>query len=629
MNRRQFVKTSAPLAVIPFFSNRLFASVPYLTTHEAQVLGGAMGGIADDRVFIVVQLSGGNDGLNTVLPLDQYTNLAAARSNILIPQNAALQLGNFATGLHPAMSGFKTMYDQQQLTVIQNVGYANPNYSHFRATDIYLTGADSNQVLDSGWLGRYLEYNYPGFPASYPNTAMPDPLSITIGSNVSSALNGYSINTSQSVPKSFSGALTQLLGYANATTPATPAGDEVQFIRSQQAYANQYANRIISAWNLGANTATYPTSGTALTNLAQQLKLVARLISGGCKTKVYWVSMGGFDTHDTQVDTSDTTQGIHATLLQELSDAVLAFQTDLKAQQLEHRVMGLTMSEFGRRIKSNASAGTDHGTAAPMFLFGKYANPTVLGANPQIPANATTNTNLAVSYDYREIYMSVLQNWFCLTTPEAQAVLLHNQMPANASIAPCIALAVKLVNFDVEKLLPNDANLSWSTTEEENLEKFDIMRSVNGVDFVKVAEVAANGHSHQLLNYTTQDLDLPIAQNQTFYYKLKMVELDGSFTFSPIKQINFVVETSFDFTILQNPTPNGVCNIIPLGSFGADVLFDLTITDILGRRIYYKETELTPNEKYNVDLSGAVSSGIYFITIKSGLGTQLKKWVVR
>ena len=139
------------------------------------------------RVLVLIQLNGGNDGLNTVIPLDQYAVLSAKRSNILVPQNNVLPLSNTgnATGLHPAMSKIRSMYDAGLVNIIQGVSYPNPDLSHFRATDIWLTGSASNQYLNTGWLGRYLSETYSGFPTGYPNTAMPDPLAIQIGTGVS------------------------------------------------------------------------------------------------------------------------------------------------------------------------------------------------------------------------------------------------------------------------------------------------------------------------------------------------------------------------------------------------------------------------------------------------------------
>ena len=160
--------------------------------------------------------------------------------------------------------------------------------------------------------------------------------------------------------------------------------------------------------------------------MADQLKIVARLVKGGLKTRVYMVSIGGFDTHSTQVNQTDTTTGTHANLMKQLSDAIKAFMDDLKFLGVQKRVYGMTFSEFGRRIKSNSSLGTDHGAAAPIILFGEYVAGGVLGNSPTIPANANVNDNVPMQYDFRSIYASILSNWFCVDNTTLQTVMLKN-----------------------------------------------------------------------------------------------------------------------------------------------------------------------------------------------------------
>jgi hypothetical protein len=168
--------------------------------------------------------------------------------------------------------------------------------------------------------------------------------------------------------------------------------------------------------------APYPTGNS----LADQLKIVARLVKGGLKTRVYMVQYGSFDTHSLQTTTTDTTVGNHASLLKNVSDAIKAFQDDLKFLGIEERVVGMTFSEFGRRIKSNSSVGTDHGAAAPVFLFGKNVVPAVLGSNPAIPASVTVNDNIPMQYDFRSVYASLLENWLCVKNADLQQIMLKN-----------------------------------------------------------------------------------------------------------------------------------------------------------------------------------------------------------
>ncbi len=201
--------------------------------------------------------------------------------------------------------------------------------------------------------------------------------------------------------------------------PDTPYGEELAFLRVAIAQSNAYGDTITDAANLGANMVDYPEGN----DLADQLKNVALLIGGGLQTKVYIVSLGGFDTHANQVDAGDTGIGSHAALLQTLSDAMAAFQADLVAQGLDERVFSMTFSEFGRRIKSNESLGTDHGTAAPMLLFGSCVNPMIFGDNPEISPEVDNTEGVPMQHDFRDIYGSVLMDWFGVSETEVRDLL--------------------------------------------------------------------------------------------------------------------------------------------------------------------------------------------------------------
>jgi len=283
-----------------------------------------------------------------------------------------------------------------------------------------MSASDSTEFVNSGWMGRYLDNEYPGFPTNYPNTTMPDPLGIQIGSVTSLTFQGLQVNMGMSIsdPVNFY----NLINGVQDPAPSTPAGFELTYIRTVARQSQQYADIIKTAALTVTQQSTYPTNNP----LADQLKIVARLVKGGLKTRVYMVSIGGFDTHSVQVNQTDTTTGTHATLLQRVSDAVKAFMDDLKFLGVQKRVFGMTFSEFGRRIKSNSSLGTDHGAAAPMILFGEYVNTAVYGNNPTIPANANVNDNIPMQYDFRSVYASVLEKWFCVDTTTLQTVMLKN-----------------------------------------------------------------------------------------------------------------------------------------------------------------------------------------------------------
>ena len=419
MRRRDFLKTTAPV-VLPALINgkpiRALASTSWLSR--------AVRGIAGDRVLVLIQLSGGNDGLNTVIPLESYDRYYKARTNIAIPRDKVLRLdGVDATGLHPAMTGMQGLFNEGKLAIVQGVSYPQPNFSHFRATDIWLTGADAGQVLPTGWAGRYLDQVYPDFPKNYPNPKMPDPLAIQVGSLVSPALQGPSMTMGMAIsnPTGFY----QLIGEKAPPAPDTRAGELLAYIREMSMKTDQYAGVIKqAAQKVTQQSGKYPAAGK--NPLADQLKIVARLVAGGLQTRIYLVSMGGFDTHARQTDAADTTTGTHARLLARLSEAIDAFQDDLGFLQVKERVIGMTFSEFGRRIQSNASGGTDHGAAAPVFIFGEGVRSGIVGHHPVWPEELTVNDNLAMQYDFRAIYSTLLENWFGGDPAAAAAVLYRD-----------------------------------------------------------------------------------------------------------------------------------------------------------------------------------------------------------
>lgn len=417
MKRRHFLKGASAAVAVPV----MLSGFPVASMAESpllKLLAQAQGDCAG-RVLVLIQLNGGNDGLNTIVPIDQYSKLAVARQNILIPENKLLPLqNNNSLGFHPSMTGIHQMYGEGMVTVIQNVGYPQQDFSHFRSTDIWLSGSAADVTVPTGWLGRYLQTDYPDFPTGYPNTTTPDPLALQVGYVVSPAFMGTNGTMGMAItdPDDFY----QLITDTESTPTDTPRGHELAFLRQTARQTNAYADRIKTAAGLATNLSTlYPTGN----KLADQLKIVAQLIAGGLETKLYMVSLTGFDTHSEQTDANDTTIGTHAKLLKDVSDAVFAFQDDLKLLQVDDRVLGMTFSEFGRRIVSNGSAGTDHGAAAPLFLFGKAFPGKVLGSNPNLPTNPTSNDNLPLEIDYRSVYASILKDWFCVDDTIVDGVL--------------------------------------------------------------------------------------------------------------------------------------------------------------------------------------------------------------
>jgi uncharacterized protein (DUF1501 family) len=389
-----------------------------------------------DRILVMVNLIGGNDGLNTVIPLDQYGAYQGLRSNIAIPEASILPLpGNIGTGFHPAMTGLRNMYEQGKLSVIHSVGYPNPNQSHFRSADIWMSGVDSNQYVPTGWMGRYLGDRYNGYPIGYPNTTMEDPIALQIGYLATPTLQGTSQSMAVTIdsPSNFY----NLIGGAEAVPPTNipplQTGEQIAYIRQQQALAVGYATEIKAAGDAGTNLATYP-AAIEKNELADQLKIVARLISGGIKTKIFFVTQYGYDTHSTQVDNSDNKVGAHANLLKQLSVAISTFQLDLELQGNADRVVGMTFSEFGRRATSNASKGTDHGVAAPMFVFGNGVKKQTIGVNPdltngllpEMPQPWETGRDIKMQIDFRRVYNDILVDWFGTTQTTTNNLIYRN-----------------------------------------------------------------------------------------------------------------------------------------------------------------------------------------------------------
>lgn len=419
MKRRNFIKTAAGAALsAPFFLNGLRMS--------AMSRPALFDGLDpySDKVLVIIQMNGGNDGLNMVIPLDQHDKLARVRQNILIPADRVLKLKD-EFGLHPRMTAMRALFDNGKLSVLQSVGYPNQNRSHFRSTDIWQSGSPANEVWNTGWVGRYLESVAPDYPDNYPSEAFPDPFAITMGSTVSETCQGSVSNFSLTLNDPF--ALAALTEGAGSDIPDTPYGHELQFLRSSIIQTNAYAETISEAAKKGRNTVAYPANNT----LATQLKNIALLISGGLKTRIYIARIGGFDTHANQTDATDKTLGTHANLLGAMSDAIGAFQEDLRIHNLEERVIGMTFSEFGRQIRSNASSGTDHGTAAPLFVFGSCIEKHVLGTTPNIPDAPQPQEGVAMQTDFRDVYGSLLQSWFGVSESDIRSFLYagYNHLP--------------------------------------------------------------------------------------------------------------------------------------------------------------------------------------------------------
>ena len=427
MQRRNFLKKLA--ISIPFTISgiplKLMADNP-LSRLAAQS--------SNDRVLIILQLHGGNDGLNSLIPVEAYDLYYSKRANIAIPEKKYIPLdatlpAAAQVGLHPAMQPMKALYDQGRVAFVQGVSYKNNNGSHFRGRDIWFMGGGADDYFGSGWVGRYLQQEFAPetYPDDFPNPDMLDPLAIEMGSDVSLIFHqdgNIPASISLDNPERFFDLVDNLEGFDDVEIdrrgippPAlnpSPYWQELNWILQLEDKSEDYAERLYEVYQQGReSTVTYPETyplnapaGSKRNPLTPQLKLIARLLDGGCKTKVFMVKIGGFDTHAEQVESYDPTMGVHAALMYHISGAMKAFQEDLRVKGLEDRVLTVSTSEFGRRIYSNGSFGTDHGTGGPIFIFGKGVKPGVVGAVPDM-----TEGNIQMQYDYRQVFANLLKDW--------------------------------------------------------------------------------------------------------------------------------------------------------------------------------------------------------------------------
>jgi len=377
MNRRTFLQSSSLATVgtllIPDF----------LKAYERRYLGEAAGA---ENVLVVVQFSGGNDGLNTVVPYrnDVYHR---ERPRLAIPGDKVLKL-NDDLGLNPAMEGLKKLYDDGLLTVINNVGYPNPDRSHFRSMDIWQTASGSDQYLRSGWVGRYLDAHCSGTCAPHDAIEVDDTLSLAMKGERVKAL---ALQNPQKLYSQTQNRFVRQLAEANHGEFG-----EVDYLYKTLAETVSSAEFIYEKAKVHRTSAAYPES-----ELARRLKTVSGLIQSGVGARVYYVSHGSFDTHVNQLAQQER-------LLRQYADAVNAFVNDLKKAGELKRVKVLTFSEFGRRVKQNASGGTDHGTANNVFVL----NGAKAGVSNEGP-NLTDldDGDLKFSVDFRAIYASLLDDW--------------------------------------------------------------------------------------------------------------------------------------------------------------------------------------------------------------------------
>jgi len=401
-SRRQFLKVGAGTALgiglastgIPIFQGFTragAATVSPATTGMSALMNAPAN--PEDRVLVVLQLGGGNDGLNTVVP---YTDPLYAQLRPTIAQKASDVLPiSDSLALHPGLKPLVDIFNNGKLAIVEGVEYPNPNYSHFRSTDIWTT-ADSENIGTLGWLGHSLDHlsNHPALVAASLGVTVPRAL---VGMQPTDIALGGSLKdfVYKPVGKVDPGAVSAIFDYMNTSTPATDT--YAKTITQSHSIAMEAMTGIAKVAAGYTPAVKYPTS-----QLGAGLQTVAQMISGGVGARVLYLATGGFDTHSNERDTHDRLMGY-------LGEALGAFWQDINAHGQADRVALMTFSEFGRRPAENASRGTDHGSAAPLFVMGGSVKGGIYGTSPNLAD--LDNNNLRVQQDFRTVYAAMLQNW--------------------------------------------------------------------------------------------------------------------------------------------------------------------------------------------------------------------------
>ncbi len=370
----------------------------------------------NEKVLVIINMDGGNDGLNMVVPRgnDTYYNLRPT----LAVQEANMFALDTDYGMPNYMNDLQSLWGDGKMGVIHSVAYPAQNYSHFRSADIWNSASDSLQVLNTGWIGRFMDYEYP----AYNDAPVDSPVGLQIGVQSSLVFMGGESNFGLTInnPTQFYQIAETGQLYNTDSLPDCSYGEELGFMRTMANNTFRYAGAIKDTYN-NATNGTYPTN-----DLAEQLTIVARLIKGGLKTKVFLVHLGGFDTHGDQPAT-------HPQLLTDIATSVKAFYDDLTAAGRIGDVLTLTVSEFGRTAGENGSFGTDHGQAAPLMIFGENITGGFKGTFGEI--STISYGDQAYTTDFRSVYATILKDWFCIA-PVVVNAIMGRAFPLVADLLP-------------------------------------------------------------------------------------------------------------------------------------------------------------------------------------------------
>ena len=411
----------------------------------------ALNRLETNRVLVLVRLSGGNDGLNTIVPFrdDEYRRL---RPLLALRSSQTFHLTD-DLGMHNALSPLNSHYAEGRMAVVQNVGYPVPNLSHFLSTDIWESASETSTLQRTGWLGRYLDEAFPDFAQDPPRT----PVAVQVGGGSPLLFQGSTANMSMTLINAelFERIAATGQFYSMEGIPDTTYGQEMAFMRQTLNDSFLFADAIRQAVENVRINSSYP-----VTRLGEYLGIAAQLIKGGLGSRIYMVSIGGFDTHSDQRDR-------HGPLLDNVGRSIAAFLDDVNDDEVEEEVLVMTYSEFGRRIEQNGSGGTDHGSAAPLFLFGNGIQGGVYGHNPDL-VNLDSTGNIAYEFDFRSVYASVLQDWFGLPAADVAGNLhgAYETLPVIKGAANPTAVEEEAVPeaFALHQNYPNPFNPTTAIT---------------------------------------------------------------------------------------------------------------------------------------------------------------------
>jgi uncharacterized protein (DUF1501 family) len=484
-SRRGFLKNMG----IASGMSMLLGNVP-LTALSGSPLAFGLNNTNSDRILVLIRLKGGNDGLNTIIPVFDYGTYQQIRPTIRIPQNQLISL-NDAYAMPNTMEPLTALWNDGSMKVVNSVGYPDQNLSHFRSTEIWETASDANVLDTSGWLGRFLDQEYPDFITNPPD----QPPAIQIGGTGNFLFNNsemVNLGVIVSNPEELAQIAQNGELYDPVNVPECYYGEQLSYLRTTANSTFQYAEVIADAYSSSTNVSEYEFA------IGQQLALVARLIKGGLSTQLYVVELDGFDTHALQPQT-------HPFLLNSLSRAVQAFYQDLAASGVAHRVLTSTFSEFGRTIGQNASSGTDHGAAAPMLLFGAGLNGNgLVGQGPDLQ-NLDPLGNLQHDIDFRQVYATMLQDWLCIDAEVIDSVMgqYFDRLPELG--LDCTATSTSFVprNSIAHRALYGDARVTIEYTIPESMPvRVDIV-NILGQPVETLFEGYQSGGTHQAVFRTS------------------------------------------------------------------------------------------------------------------------------